>query len=97
MNADVQEVGYAHSSVDWQDNITCRERRGTRTGNVFEEGSIFILSTALQMKRISHMSDGERVRDIQRKLYRKAKQEARYRRESRLCNQGSVQDSCQKI
>ena len=84
----MQEVGYAHSSVDRQDNITCRERRGIRTSNVSEEGSIFRLSNALQMKRKSLMSDEERVRDLQRKLYRKAKLEESQRK-SRLCNQGA--------
>ena len=87
----MQEVGYAHSSVDRQDNITCRERRGIRTSNVSEEGSIFRLSNALQMKRKSLISDEERVRDLQRKLYRKAKQEDKRKsqRKSRLCNQGA--------
>ena len=94
----MQEVGYAHSSVDWQDNTTCRERRGIRIDNVSEEGSIFRLSEALQKKRKSQMSDKERVRDFQRKLYRKAKLEEVYKlhkqykqksqRKSRLCNQG---------
>ncbi len=91
----MQEVGYAHSSVDRKDNITCRERRGIRTSSVSEEGSIFRLSDALQMKRKSQMSDEERIRDFQRKLYRKAKQEDAYnykrksQRKSRLCNQGA--------
>ena len=83
----MQEVGYAHSSADREDNITCRERRGIRASDVSEEGSIFRLSDALQMKRKSQMSDEERVRDFQRKLYRKAKQESQ--RKSRLCNQGA--------
>ncbi len=34
------------------------------------------------------MSDKERIRDFQRKLYRKAKQE-KSQRKSKLCNQGA--------
>jgi hypothetical protein len=69
------EGGYAHSSDDRQDNRTCRERRGIRIDSVSKERSTFTLDEALETKRKSKKSDEERVRDFQRKLYRKAKQE----------------------
>ena len=75
----MEEVGYAHSSDDRQDNRTCRERRGIRIDSVFKERSTFTLGEALEKKRKSQMSDEERVRDFQRKLYRKAKQEESYK------------------
>lgn len=96
----MKEVGYAHSSDDRQDNRTCRERRGIRIDSVFKERSTFTLGEALEKKRKSQMSDEERVRDFQRKLYRKAKQEESYKksqRKSRLCNQGAYKTLMDKF
>ncbi len=55
------------------------ERRGITSDKVFEERSILRLEENLQIKRKSEMTDDERVRDFQRKLYRKAKQEKSFR------------------
>lgn len=55
------------------------EQRGITSDNAFEERSILVLMNNLQTKRKSEMTDEERVRDFQRKLYRKAKQEKGFR------------------
>jgi len=55
------------------------ERRGIASDKVFEERSILGLMKSLQTKRKSEMTDNERVRDFQRKLYQKAKQDKEFR------------------
>ena len=55
------------------------ERRGIASDKIFEERSILGLEENLQTKRKSEMTDDERVRDFQRKLYQKAKQEKGFR------------------
>jgi len=72
-------VGGAHSSEDTGDTITPEERRGSAMKNTFEERSIFQLATSLQRSRAVMRSDSEKVRDFQRKVYRKAKQEPDFR------------------
>lgn len=75
-------VGGAHSSGDVGDNITPKERRGSAVKDTFNERRIFQLvntSSPEGKRRKSEMTDDERVRDFQRKLYRKAKQEPDFR------------------
>ncbi len=72
-------VGCAHSSEDSRDSTTLQERRGTAMKNIFKERSTFQLETNLQGNESVSKTDGERVRDFQRKLYRKAKQEPKFR------------------
>lgn len=75
-------VGDAHSSEDERDNKTLSESRGISSSNVFKERSIFQLTKKSNLRRKpkrSEMSDEERVRDFQRKLYLKAKQEKEFR------------------
>jgi group II intron reverse transcriptase/maturase len=55
------------------------EQRGTTSVNVFEEGRKFRLAKDLQMNQKRYMSDEERARTLQRKLYQKAKQEVNFR------------------
>ncbi len=55
------------------------ERRGITSDKVFKGRSILRLEKNLQIKRKSEMTDDERVRDFQRKLYQKAKQEKDFR------------------
>jgi RNA-directed DNA polymerase len=47
--------------------------------NIFKERSTFQLETNLEGNESVSKTDGERVRDFQRKLYRKAKQEPKFR------------------
>lgn len=71
-------VGDAHSSEDERDKKTLSESRGISSSKVFKERSIFQLTKKSNLRRKlkrSEMSDEERVRDFQRKLYLKAKQE----------------------
>ena len=75
----VKGVGDAHSSDDLKDNITFKERRGITSDKTFKERSIFRLVNDLQKKSKSQMSDEERVRDFQRKIYLKAKQDRDFR------------------
>jgi hypothetical protein len=75
----VREVGYARSSADGKDNITFPERRGISSEMISTGRSTFTLSGALEKKRKSQMSDDERVRSFQRKLYQKSKQEETFR------------------
>jgi group II intron reverse transcriptase/maturase len=72
-------VGGAHSSEDTGDNITPEERRGSAMKNIFKERSMFQLDNNLQRNETVRKTDTERVRDFQRKLYRKAKQEPEFR------------------
>ena len=73
-----REVRYAHSSDDSEDNITSQERRGITLVNVYKARRIFRLGN-LQIKTKHQMTDAERVQDLQRKLYRKAKQDKEFR------------------
>jgi RNA-directed DNA polymerase len=75
-------VGGAHSSIDTGDNITPEERRGPAMKSISKERRIFTLaneSSPEKKRKKSEMTDDERVRDFQRKLYRKAKQEPGFR------------------
>ena len=75
-------VGGAHSSDDVGDNKTPMERRGSAMKSIFKERRIFSLaneSSHERKRKKSEMTDDERVRDFQRKLYRKAKQEPDFR------------------
>ena len=75
-------VGGAHSSEDTGDTITLEERRGSAMKSTFKERRIFRLaneSSPEGKRKKSEMTDDERVRDFQRKLYRKAKQEPDFR------------------
>ena len=55
------------------------ERRDVTSEKFSKKGSMLILDNNLQMGSYPRLSDEERVRDFQRKLYRKAKQEAAFR------------------
>jgi len=55
-----------------------QEQRGITLVNVYKEKRIFILGN-LQIKPKHLMTDAERVQDFQRKLYRKAKQDGKFR------------------
>ena len=72
------EVRDAHSSVDSEDNITSQEREGITLVNVYHVRRTFRLGN-LQIKPKHQMTDAERVQDLQRKLYRKAKQDKDFR------------------
>lgn len=75
-------VGGAHTSVDTGDNTTPEERRGSAMKSISKERRIFTLaneSSPEKKRKKSEMTDDERVRDFQRKLYRKAKQEPGFR------------------
>jgi RNA-directed DNA polymerase len=72
-------VGGVRSSEDRMDNITMRERRDTAVQKAFKGRSTFTLDTSLKMNTPNHKAGGYRVRDFQRKIYRKAKQEPKYR------------------
>ena len=72
-------VGGAHSSEDSRDNITLQERRGTAMKDIFEGRSTFRLDNNLQKNRTNGKTGRDKVRDFQRKLYRKAKQEPEFR------------------
>ena len=54
------------------------ERRGIASDKIFEERSILGLEENLQTKRKSEMTDEERVRDFQRKLYSGFRQKYSY-------------------
>ena len=72
-------VGGAHSSEERMDNITMQERRGTAVQKSFEERSTFTLDESLEMNEAARKAGWYRVRDFQRKIYRKAKQEPSFR------------------
>ena len=55
------------------------ERRGVTSEKFSKQGSMLRLENNLQTSLYPRLSDEERVRDFQRKLYRKAKQEATFR------------------
>ena len=71
----IEGVGGAHSSEERMDNITMQERRSTAVQKTFEERSTFTLDESLEMNEAARKAGLYRVRDFQRKIYRKAKQE----------------------
>lgn len=74
----MREVRDAHSSADLADNITARERRGIALVNVCKTRRISGLSN-LKTDDKRRMTDAQRVQDLQRKIYRKAKQDKQFR------------------
>lgn len=75
----IMGVGGAHSSDDGMDSTTMQERRSTAVRKAFEERSTFTLDKILKMNDADRRAGWYRVRDFQRKIYRKAKQEPEFR------------------